>query len=226
VVAFSARQRLLSAQHDDGRVRSVILEDVGMATADKPILVSTDSQLVVLAAFDGVLQVRAPPNPHNHASQRPCWGPTLTACQQHGLCPPRIHSASLSPGRLPRPGGTTRHPRRAAQQRIGPCRAPWAPGPPQPPRARPDPHPRLLPRLADLGRVHLHPGRHPGPPPQLRDQHGRGRRPAGHHLQRAGQAVEPRPGQVPVHQGARHGCARPECVWRARAGVGTGGVGG
>ncbi len=57
LVAFSARQRLLSIQSPTGVVRSSIVDEVGAATADKPLLVATASAHVVLAAFDGVIQV-------------------------------------------------------------------------------------------------------------------------------------------------------------------------
>lgn len=57
LVSFSAPQRLLSIQLAHGAIRSTILDAVGSGSAHKPLLASTDTHRVVLAAFDGVLQV-------------------------------------------------------------------------------------------------------------------------------------------------------------------------
>lgn len=58
VLAFSARQRMLSALLPNGSVCSAVSELAGGGTAHRPLLASTDSKLVVLAAADGPLEVR------------------------------------------------------------------------------------------------------------------------------------------------------------------------
>jgi hypothetical protein len=57
LVSFNSRQRMVSVQQRDGSIRSEITDVQGAATAHKPLLASTGSELVVLAAFDGPLQV-------------------------------------------------------------------------------------------------------------------------------------------------------------------------
>ena len=57
LVSFNARQRLLSVQDSTGVVQSAIVEVTGAASASKPLLVSSSSNLVVLSAFDGLLEV-------------------------------------------------------------------------------------------------------------------------------------------------------------------------
>jgi hypothetical protein len=59
LVSFNSRQRMVSVQQRDGSIRSEITGVQGAATAHKPLLASTGSELVVLAAFDGPLQVRS-----------------------------------------------------------------------------------------------------------------------------------------------------------------------
>jgi hypothetical protein len=57
LVSFNSRHRMVSVQQQDGSIRSEITDVQGAATAHKPLLASTGSDLVVLAAFDGPLQV-------------------------------------------------------------------------------------------------------------------------------------------------------------------------
>ncbi|KAF6265120.1 hypothetical protein COO60DRAFT_1116291 [Scenedesmus sp. NREL 46B-D3] len=57
LVSFNSRQRMVSVQQRDGSIRSEITDVQGAATAHKPLLASTSSELVVLAAFDGPLQL-------------------------------------------------------------------------------------------------------------------------------------------------------------------------
>ncbi|KAF8055393.1 hypothetical protein HT031_006760 [Scenedesmus sp. PABB004] len=57
LVSFAARQRMLSVQAPDGSIRSELTDLDGAGTAHRPLLASSGSELVVLAAFDGALQL-------------------------------------------------------------------------------------------------------------------------------------------------------------------------
>lgn len=92
LVSYNARQRMLSVQSADGQVRSQVVNVQGDGTAHKPLLASSGSGIVVLAAFDGALQVRLEKQQS-----------TLTAgylrgidkgCRSNGLMPDTQHPES------------------------------------------------------------------------------------------------------------------------------------
>lgn len=67
LVSYNSRQRLVSVQLRDGTIKSEQTDIQGAATAHKPLLASTGCELVVLAAFDGPLQVSSSYSTSSHA---------------------------------------------------------------------------------------------------------------------------------------------------------------
>jgi hypothetical protein len=59
LVSFNATQRMMSIQLPDGSIRSEVLDVdmTGNGSASRPLLASSSGTMVVLAAFDGILQV-------------------------------------------------------------------------------------------------------------------------------------------------------------------------
>eukprot|EP00775_Hariotina_reticulata_P008519 gene8519-8701_t len=59
LVSFNATQRMVSIQLPDGSIRSEVLDAdmTGNGSASRPLLASSGSMVVVLAAFDGILQL-------------------------------------------------------------------------------------------------------------------------------------------------------------------------